>query len=126
MTVRRLFQLCAWLSATLIGVLSLVAPALRPVTMLPHNLEHAAIFAIAGFAAGRGYPDRPLRTHVAFVTFAGAIELAQLFVPGRHARISDFVIDGAAACAGILVARFAAGLRPARRGRLDAARAPTP
>jgi len=38
---------------------------------------------------------------VAFVIFAGAIELAQIFVPERHARFSDFVIDALAACAAV-------------------------
>ena len=85
----------------MIGVLSLVAPSLRPVTILPHNLEHAAIFALAGFAAGLGYPGRPARNLAAFVTFAGTIELAQILTPGRHARFSDFVIDALAACAGV-------------------------
>ena len=80
-------------------MLSLVAPLVRPVTILPHDLEHVAIFAIAGFLAGLGYPGRPLRTLAAFVIFAGAIELAQIPVPGRHARLSDFVIDALAACA---------------------------
>jgi len=59
MTARRVLQLFAWACIAAIAVLSLVAPAWRPVTALPHNLEHAAIFAIAGFAAGLGYPNRP-------------------------------------------------------------------
>ena len=47
MTARRLFQAAGWLLVVAIVVLSLVAPSLRPVTFLPHNLEHAAAFAIA-------------------------------------------------------------------------------
>jgi len=35
------------------------------------------------------------------VLFAGAIELAQLFVPGRHARLSDFTVDALAARIGL-------------------------
>jgi hypothetical protein len=62
MTTRRLLQLLVWLCVAAIAALSLVAPSLRPVTVLPHDLEHAAIFAIAGLLAGLGYPDRPVRT----------------------------------------------------------------
>ena len=115
MTPRRLYQFSAWLCVAMIGVLSLVAPSLRPVTILPHNLEHAAIFALAGFAAGLGYPGRPARNLAAFVIFAGAIELAQIPVPGRHARLSDFVIDALAACAGVGAAFVVGTLRPNRR-----------
>ena len=43
----------------------------------------------------------PLRTLATLVIFAGAIGLVQLPVPARHARLSDFVIDALAACAGI-------------------------
>jgi VanZ family protein len=36
--------------------------------------------------------------------FAGLIELAQLWAPDRHARLSDFVVDALAACAGVAIA----------------------
>jgi len=40
------------------------------------------------------YGGTGLRTQfVALLAFAAAIELAQLLVPGRHARLSDFLID---------------------------------
>ena len=84
-------------------------------TALPHGLKHAAIFAIAGFAAGLGYPARPALNFVAFVIFAGAIELAQIFVPERHARFSDFVIDALAACAAVGAALVIGKLWPTRQ-----------
>jgi VanZ family protein len=34
--------------------------------------------------------------------FAGFVEIAQLFVPGRHARLSDFIVDALAMCVGAL------------------------
>ena len=111
----RLFRLFAWICIAAIGILSLVAPSLRPVTFLPHDLEHAAIFAIAGALSGLGYPDRPIHSSAALIVFAGAIEIAQLFVPGRHARLSDFLIDALAACAGVGLAVVAASLWTLRR-----------
>jgi VanZ family protein len=120
MTPRRLYQLSAWLCVAMIGVLSLVAPSLRPVTILPHNLEHAAIFALAGFAAGLGYPGRPIRTLAAFVIFAGAVELAQIYVPGRHATLTDFMVDALAACAGVGIAAVVAKLRTPAAGAASA------
>jgi VanZ family protein len=92
----------AWLLASAILVLSLVPPWLRPETGAPHDLEHFAIFAATGLAFGLGYSRR--FSVVAVVVFAGAIEIAQIAVPGRHARLSDFVVDALAVCVGLLTA----------------------
>jgi len=111
MTARRLFQAAGWLLVATIVVLSLVAPSLRPVTFVPHNLEHAAVFAIAGFALGLGYPGRTAQHMALMAVFAGAIELAQFYAPGRHPRLIDFVIDALGGCAGVAAAALLARLR---------------
>ena len=46
--MRRAFQIIGWLCLLAIVTLSLVSPSLRPVTRLPHDLEHAGIFAHHG------------------------------------------------------------------------------
>ena len=98
----------AWCLAIVVTVLSLVPPGLRPQTGAPRILEHVAIFAATGVAFGFGYSRRPSLVAVALVIFAGAIELSQTFVPGRHARLSDFIIDavtiGVAAAAASIAA----------------------
>lgn len=114
MTARRLFQLIGWLCVAAIVVLSLVAPSLRPVTFVPHNLEHAAIFGVTGLALGLGYPGRTAHHMILLAVFAAAIELAQFFAPGRHARLIDFAVDSLAACAGVALAAGIARLRPSR------------
>jgi VanZ family protein len=50
------------------------------------------------FAFGLGYKRRHDLLAILLVVFSGAIEIAQLFVPGRHARLGDFIIDAVAAC----------------------------
>lgn len=107
----RLFRICAWFCLAAIGMLSLVAPSLRPVTFLPHNFEHVAIFLAAGLAVGLGYPNRAMQQMIALTLFAAAVELAQFYAPGRHPRISDFVLDALAACAGVMVASMLTHLR---------------
>lgn len=104
MTAQKPFQIAAWFFFAAIVVLSLVSPALRPVTVVPHNLEHAAIFALAGLAVGLGYPGRAAYHMVMLTAFAAAIELAQFYAPGRHPRLIDFVIDALGACAGVALA----------------------
>ena len=118
MTPRRLCQAVGWLCVLAIVVLSLVAPSWRPVTFLPHNLEHAAIFAVTGLALGLGYPGRTARHMAMLVIFAAAIELAQFYAPGRHPRLIDFAVDALGACAGAALAALIMRLfaRPAERG----------
>ncbi len=110
----RLFRLGAWLCLAAIGALSLVAPSLRPVTFLPHNFEHVAIFLAAGLAIGLGYPNRMTQHAIGLTLFAGAVELAQFYVPGRHPRFSDFVLDALSACAGAVIALLLTRLKAAR------------
>ncbi len=100
-------RLTAWVLAAVIVVLSLVPPQLRPETDLPHQLEHFLIFAATGTAFGLAYVVRPIPLATLLVTFAAAVEVAQLFVPGRHARVSDFLVDAVAICAGSVAAFLA-------------------
>jgi VanZ family protein len=102
--MQRFFQISAWLLVLAILLLSVVPPSLRPVTDAPHNVEHFAIFLVTGFTFGMGYPYRFGLQAIALIAFTGLIEIAQLWVPGRHARLSDFVVDGLAACVGIGIA----------------------
>lgn len=96
-------RLAAWLLAFAIVVLSLVPPWLRPETEAPHDVEHFGIFFATGVAFGLGYTLRPWFLAAALVAFSGAIEFAQIPVPGRHARLSDFIVDALAVCVGVAV-----------------------
>jgi VanZ family protein len=102
------FRIASWLLAGAIVVLSIVPPSLRPETDVPHNLEHFAIFLATGIAFGIGYGRRPGLVILRLVIFAGVIELAQFAVPGRHARLSDFIVDALAACVGLATASYVA------------------
>jgi VanZ family protein len=109
--MRRIFQLSAWFLLLAITAASFVPPEYRPVTDAPHDLEHFAIFWLTGTAFALGYPDWRYLHAGALVAFAGVIEIAQLWAPGRHARLSDFTIDAAAACIGIAAVLIAAKLK---------------
>jgi VanZ family protein len=97
-------RITAWILAFAIVVLSIVPPGLRPETNMPHMFEHFAIFFATGAAFACGYGQRALEVAIALVAFAGLIEIAQIYVPGRHARVSDFIVDAAALCVGIALA----------------------
>jgi len=80
---------------------SLGPASFRPVTAVGHAPEHFLIHLLLGLAFGIGYAQRWAAQAVGLTTFAGAIEIAQLFVPGRHARVSDFLVDAGSACLGV-------------------------
>jgi VanZ family protein len=90
----------AW--ALLIGivVMTIVPPSLRVGTGAPHNVGHAGIFVITGLAFGLANELRLSVICGSAIMFCTLLELVQLAVPGRHARISDFLIDAVAGCMG--------------------------
>jgi VanZ family protein len=96
--VQRISQAAACLFAGIIVALSL--SPVRPSTGA-HNLEHFLIFLATGMAFGFGYPHRFRFLTIALPTFAATIEVAQNWAPGRHARMSDFLVDAAASCLGV-------------------------
>ena len=99
--LRRICQIAALLVFLANTIFSLVPPSYRPVTILPHSFEHFVAFFLLGLAFGLGYAKRYLLTLLFLTAYASIIELAQIFVPGRHARISDFLTDAIAATFGV-------------------------
>jgi VanZ family protein len=103
MLLQNINRTVAWLMLSAIVVLTMVPPGLRPITFLPHKIEHAGIFLVAGISFGIAYLGRECVLSIGAFVFCAAIELAQLYVPGRHARLSDFIVDAVAAVMGVFV-----------------------
>jgi len=101
-TFRRLTRAVAWFLVLAITVLSVSPPDYRPVTPAPHDLEHFAIFLATGLAFGLGYQQGKLVQVLGLIVFSAGIELIQLYIPGRHARLSDFVVNATSVTLGCL------------------------
>ena len=101
--IRKLAQIVAWSLAAAIIVLSVVPADLRPQTVAPHNLEHLLIFAATGFAFGVGFDQKRKVLATYLVGFTGFVEFLQLLVPGRHARLSDFIVDAGSIFGGLVM-----------------------
>jgi VanZ family protein len=97
-TILRIF---AWLLAAAVTYATLGPPSHRPHSELGQNGEHALAFALVGLAFGLAYSQRRLLTSAISVVMIGVLEILQLWVPGRHARVEDFAVDAVAACAGL-------------------------
>src|SRR3954447_4503628 len=97
----------AWLLAATVAFSTLGPPSLRPHSDLGQDGEHALAFILVGLAFGLSYRHRRLAVAAISVVLIGGLELMQLWAPGRHARLEDFVVDAATACIGFALAAAA-------------------
>jgi VanZ family protein len=96
-------RVVGWLLLAVIVFLSLSPASYRPVTKFSHNLEHFLIYVVLGIAFGIGYARQWWLVALGLVGLTAAVEFAQLFVPGRHARLKDLAIDAGAVCLGVAI-----------------------
>ena len=97
-------RVIAWGLAAAVTFATLGPPQFRPHADLGRGGEHALAFILVGLAFGLAYRrNRPLTALVA-VAMTGVIEILQFWVPGRHARLSDFIVGALSVCAGLAIA----------------------
>lgn len=110
------FRLIAWGLVAAIAFAMLGPASQRPQLNAGQNIEHALAFVPLGLAFGLAYTRHRWLTAAGVIGFTGLIELLQLLVPGRHARLSDFVVDAIAAALGlVIVATFERVFKGTRR-----------
>jgi hypothetical protein len=105
--ITRSAQLVSWSWLLAITILSLVPPTARPGSGTPHNFEHFGAFFVAGAAFAVGYRLKIVKFFAFAVIYCGVLELSQNLSPGRHARLSDFLVDSLSSCAGIALIALA-------------------
>src|SRR5437016_5169257 len=87
-----------WLGVSAIFLLSVIPADERPVTGLGPSFEHFTAFGLGAGVFAIGYRFSLIRLLVMALLFCGGIELLQVAIPARHARISDFVVNSIGAC----------------------------
>jgi VanZ family protein len=96
-------RILAWLLAAAVTFATLGPAEYRPYADIGHDLEHALAFIPVGLAFAAAYPrHRPFAAGLS-VILIGVLELLQLWAPGRHARLEDFVVNALAALAGFAI-----------------------
>ncbi len=88
-----MLRTAAWLTFTVIVVVTLASPEYRPTTVLAHDLEHALAFALLGSLFGLAYPGNRLGVALGAAPVIAVLEALQLWMPGRHARLEDLVVN---------------------------------
>jgi VanZ family protein len=105
----KFLRVLALLLLALLVVLTIVPANDRPVTGLQHDLEHIGAFLLPGLLLGLSLGWRTRSLLLAAIVYTLALECMQIFLPTRHARLQDFIVDSIAICAGIVVARLGMG-----------------
>ena len=102
--MEKILKVATWLTIVGLVVMTIVPANERPVSGLQHDLEHFSAFGLAGLMFGFAYAGHLRALSLSAIGFALALELSQIPLPTRHARLEDFIVDAAGACLGILVA----------------------
>lgn len=98
MTVKRFLVVIVLLG---LAAITLGPVGLRPELPLPNQLQRAIGFGVAGMVLGVAFGSRWRWALLIVVVAAGGLELLQLIVPGRDARLLDFVVKTIAGCLGV-------------------------
>lgn len=118
-TVRIILRLSGWAMVALIGILSLVPGTLRPHTGLPNQWEHfGAYFVTASTLALSSSRDLAAaqRVGLGLGIYAGLLEIAQLWVPGRSSSLIDFAAGFLGSVTGCLFTILICSLWAGNRG----------
>lgn len=104
--VTLLARIIGWSLAVAIAVLSLMPSTARPSAFgLPGLLQHLAAYSVTGFFLTVGTCSHHWRLGiVAFLfAFAAAMEVGQMFVPGRTPGFLDILAGGLGGAAGCVL-----------------------
>jgi uncharacterized membrane protein YccC len=118
MTANRIARMSGWLLVSAAVFLTLAPRTFRPQTGVEHHLEHVLAFALLGLAFGLGYPGRRLLLALLGVAMAALLEVLQSWAPGRHANLSDFIMNAIGVGAGLAAAALVDWMRRKRRAAL--------
>ena len=105
--VGKFAKVAAWASIAFIIYATLVPIGMRPgVGEISPDYERFAAYAVAAALMVLVYPRHPVRVGVLLVAIAVVLEVLQLAMPDRDARVADAVVKVAGALVGIVAADF--------------------
>jgi VanZ family protein len=104
-----LMRVFAWLSVVAIVALSIVPGSYRPHVLPLPKLEHLAAYFIAGSVVAVGFLEyrQCIVSGLCLTFLAGALEVGQLWIPGRESKLTDWVVSSLGAWSGITAVLFA-------------------
>lgn len=112
-----MLRLAPWLCVVLLAVLSLVPGDAQIRTGAPGIAEHVMAYCGTAVLFTVGYPARgPVQIILGLAGYAGVLEIAQAFVPGRYATLYDLSGGVLGVILGCLIGVFLRRKFPPRPG----------
>lgn len=102
--IEKAIKAASWLIILCLVIVTIVPANERPVSGLEHDWEHFIAFGLAGLTFGLAYTGHLGARFLNAIVFTLTLELIQIPLATRHARVEDFVVDALGACLGIVVA----------------------
>jgi VanZ family protein len=102
--IAKTLKALSWLVIVGLVILTIVPADERPLTGLQHDLEHFVAFGLTGFLFGLAHAGYFRLLCLYAILFTLALELSQIPLATRHARVEDFIVDAVGACLGIAAA----------------------
>ena len=101
--VANFLKVISWFLIGGLILITFIPASGRPITGLQHHLEHFAAFALTGLIFGFAYAWQ-LRTLLSgALVFTLLLEVGQIPLPTRHARLEDFVVNAVSVCLGVAI-----------------------
>jgi glycopeptide antibiotics resistance protein len=107
-------RIFVWILFGGLVALTVVPASVRPINGFPHNLEHFLAFGLVATLFALGYPNHPIGLALFGAVSMLIIELVQIPLPTRHARLEDFFFDTLAIWIGISLTQFSQKLLNSR------------
>jgi VanZ family protein len=104
--LQKMLKPASWVMILGLVIVTVVPANERPVTGFQHDIEHFLAFALAGLTFGLAYAQSVRVNLLSAFVFTLALELSQIPLATRHARLRDFMVDAAAGCLGIVIAHL--------------------
>jgi len=104
--LQKMLKAASWVMIAGLVIATVVPASERPVTGLQHDVEHFLSFAATGLTFGFAYAQNLRVNLFSAVVFSLALELSQIPLATRHARLGDFIVNAAASCLGIVIAHL--------------------
>ena len=105
--LRKFTKVAAWVSVGFIIYATLVPLGMRPTAgEIGPDYERFASYAVTAALMVLAYPQHPVRVGLMVSAIAVLLEISQLAIPDRDARVADAVVKITGGLAGLVVSLF--------------------
>jgi hypothetical protein len=115
MTSQAIWRWVGWPLICALAFVTLGPIQVRPVTGQPASLERLVAFGAVGAVFWAAYPKQRLFVLLFVLATVACLEVAQIYIPGRHGRVGDAAVKASGALVGAALAALAGRVNRSKR-----------